>query len=69
MLGLCGVVPTLTKVVAMLAEIFIMRLEALARMAQGAAPTSHSRFVPFYGAGLFEQKKHELPKLLRARRD
>ena len=41
----------------MLAEIFMMRLEAAARVSQGAAPVSNPRFVPYYCADLLEQKK------------
>jgi hypothetical protein len=35
------------KVVAMLAEIFMMRLEAERRLAQEILPTSASRLIPF----------------------
>jgi hypothetical protein len=36
-----------TKVVAMLAEILIVRLEAIARLSRETTPASNSRFVPF----------------------
>jgi hypothetical protein len=43
----------------MLAEIFMVRLEATARVAQETIPASNSRFIPFYPAGLVEQKIRE----------
>ncbi len=36
-----------TRVVAMLAEIFMVRLEAAARVPEEMAPSGNTRFVPF----------------------
>jgi len=41
----------------MLAEIFMMRLEATARMSPEAASAGNSRFVPVSPAGPLESKK------------
>lgn len=48
----------LTKVVTVLAEIFMMRLEATSRGSWETAPSSNSRFVP-YRFDLLEQKSDE----------
>jgi len=47
------------KAVTMLAEIFMLWLETTSRVSQQAAPANNSRFVPFYRAGLLEQKNDE----------
>jgi hypothetical protein len=41
----------------MLAEIFMVRLEARARVSQAAIPSGDSRFVPVSLAASIEQKK------------
>ena len=44
----------------MLAEIFMVRLEAAARVAQETISASNSRFAPFYQAGSPERIKGEV---------
>ena len=46
------------KVVTMLAEIFMVRLEAAARVPQETIPVSSARFVPFHLVGSFDLKKN-----------
>ena len=45
-----------TKAAKMLAEIFMVRLEAAARVSQEAMLASNSKFVPFDPAGLLDLK-------------
>ena len=53
------------KVVAMLAEIFIVRLEAEARLAEEVLPSRTSRFIPFSLKRKFGYKE-TAPKLTEA---
>jgi hypothetical protein len=47
------------KVVAMLAEIFMVRLEAEARLVEEVLPSSTSRFIPFSPKSQFGFKEAE----------
>jgi hypothetical protein len=48
------------KVVAMLAEIFMVRLEAEARLVEEVLPSSTSRFIPFSASSQFAFKETDL---------
>jgi hypothetical protein len=52
-----GVGSACKKVVTMLAEIFMMRLEAAPRPSQETLPSSTSQFVPFNDNGQFTCKE------------
>jgi len=54
-------------VVAMLAEIFMVRLEAAARVPEEMAPSSNTRFVPFTRNTqlTFKQSRNRLAEAVR----
>jgi len=50
------------RVVAMLAEIFMVRLEAAARLTEEAIPSRASRFTPFIVAARFTAQAQQPPQ-------
>ena len=50
------------RVVAMLAEIFMVRLEAAARLMEGAIPSRASRFTPFTVGVRFTAQAQQPPQ-------
>jgi hypothetical protein len=49
----------------MLAEIFMVRLEAAARALKETVPSSTSRFIPLTPNSQFSFKEHRLPEAVR----